>query len=215
MAGPRAGPAQRVDNGNLLIQVVEGRLGEVVFSGHGLEASACVAQRIVERVQSRLTPGAALSVAGLTRGVLLAGDLPGISVAANETGGQDNGLTNVVLTVENQEMMSGQFGVDNYGQASIGSERATGWLDFNSAFGFGEELAVLGIVTPDLQFGRVSAALPLNAMASRWASMPRDSTTKCMHPGWTATIPMAAPTALARTSNTRCCAPQTTTCRSG
>jgi hemolysin activation/secretion protein len=155
-------PAQVVENGNLLIQVVEGRFGEVEFSDDTDVAALHVSpQRIVERVQARLTPGATLSVPDLTRGVLLAGDLPGIGVSANEASGADNGLTNVVLSVVNQELMSGQFGIDNYGEASIGSERATGWLDFNSVFGFGEELGVLGILTPDLQFGRVSAALPL------------------------------------------------------
>ena len=125
--------------------MVEGRFGEVVFSEDtDLEALHVSPQRIVERVQSRLTPGTPLSVPDLTRGVLLAGDLPGIGVAADEVGGQDNGLTNVVLTVKNQELMSGQFGIDNYGEASIGSERATGWLDFNSLFGFGEEFGSPG-----------------------------------------------------------------------
>ena len=119
-------------------------------------------QRIVDRVQSQLTPGAPLSVDDLTRGVLLAGDLPGISVSADEITGEDPGLTDVVLYVDNQDLVSGQFSIDNYGQASIGSERATGWLDFNSVFGFGEEFGVLGILTPDLQFGRVNAAFPLN-----------------------------------------------------
>jgi hemolysin activation/secretion protein len=156
-------PPQRVEGGIVLLQVVEGRFGEVVFPDDtDLESLHVAPQRIVARVQSRLTPGAPLSVDGLTRGVLLAGDLPGISVSADETSGADSGLTDVVLTAENQPLVSGQFSVDNYGQASIGSERATGWLDFNSVFGFGEEFGVVGILTPDLQFGRISARLPLN-----------------------------------------------------
>ncbi len=156
-------PPQRVDNGVLLIQVIEGRFGEVVFPPDtDLNALHVSAQRIIDRVQSRLTPGAPLSGDDLTRGVLLAGDLPGISVAAEETGGEGNGLTNVVLDVENQDPVSGQFSIDNYGQASIGSERASGWLDFNSVFGFGEEFGVLGILTPELQFGRANLQLPLN-----------------------------------------------------
>jgi hemolysin activation/secretion protein len=156
-------PPQRVDAGIVLVQVVEGRFGEVVFSDDtDLKALHVSPQRIVDRVQLRLTPGAPLSVDGLTRGVLLAGDLPGIGVAADEASGEDNGLTDVVLTVENQELVSGQFSIDNYGQASIGSERATGWLDFNSVFGFGEELGIVGILTPELQFSRFSARLPLD-----------------------------------------------------
>jgi len=156
-------PPQRVEDGVVLIQVIEGRFGEVVFAeGTDLTALHVSPQRIVDRVQDRLTPGQPLSVPDLTRGVLLAGDLPGISVSADETAGAGTGLTNVVLSVENQDLLSGQVSVDNFGQTSIGSERATAWLDFNSVAGFGEELGVLGILTPDLQFGRFSARLPLN-----------------------------------------------------
>ena len=156
-------PPQRVEAGVLRVQVIEGKFGEVVFPADtDLNALHVTPPRIVGRVQAQLTPGASLSVDALTRGVLLAGDLPGISVSANEVAGEDPGLTNVVLYVNNQDLVSGQFSIDNYGQASIGSERATGWLDFNSVFGFGEEFGVLGILTPDLQFGRINALFPLN-----------------------------------------------------
>jgi hemolysin activation/secretion protein len=156
-------PPQRVENGLLRMQVIEGKFGEVVFPANtDLNALHVTPQRIIDRVQSQLTPGAPLSVGALTRGVLLAGDLPGVTVSADEVAGEDPGLTNVVLYPKNQDLVSGQFSIDNYGQASIGSERATGWLDFNSVFGFGEEFGVLGILTPDLQFGRVNALFPLN-----------------------------------------------------
>ncbi len=183
-------PPQRVDDGNLLIQVIEGRFGEVVFADDtDLNVLHVSPQRIVDRVQSRLTPGAPLSVPDLTRGVLLAADLPGISVAADEVSGTQNGLTNVVLTVENQELVSGQFGIDNFGQASIGSERATGWLDFNSLFGFGEELGVMGILTPDLQFGRLTARLPLNDDGLTLDLDAAGLNYEVHAPGWTASQP--------------------------
>ena len=162
-------PPQRVEQGVLLVQVIEGKFGEVVFApGTDLKALHVTASRIAARVQAQLTPGAPLSVDALTRGVLLAADLPGVTVSANEAPGADPGLTNVVLYPRNQDLVTGQFSIDNYGQASIGSERATGWLDFNSLFGFGEEFAVLGVLTPDLQFGRVNALLPLNDDGLTW-----------------------------------------------
>jgi hemolysin activation/secretion protein len=183
-------PPQRVEAGILLVQVVEGRFGEVEFSDDtDLEALHVAPQRIVDRVLARLTPGAPLSVDGLTRGVLLAGDLPGISVAADETSGAENGLTNVVVTVENQNLVSGQFSVDNYGQASIGSERATGWLDFNSLFGFGEEFSVVGILTPDLQFGRFSARLPLTDDGLTLGLNAAGLNYEVHAPAWTASTP--------------------------
>jgi hemolysin activation/secretion protein len=183
-------PPQTVENGNLLIQVVEGRFGKVVFrEGTDQSVLHVSPDRIVERVQARLTPGSAVSVPDLIRGVLLAGDLPGIRVSADETSGQQDGLTDVVLTVENQGLVSGQFGIDNYGEASIGSERATGWLDFNSVFGFGEELGVLGVVTPDLQFGRVSAGLPLNDDGLVLGLNAAGFNYAVHAPGWTAAFP--------------------------
>ncbi|HTB68112.1 MAG TPA: ShlB/FhaC/HecB family hemolysin secretion/activation protein [Steroidobacteraceae bacterium] len=183
-------PPQRVEGGMVLVQIVEGRFGEVVFPDDtDLKSLHVSPQRIVDRVQSRLTPGAPLSVDGLTRGVLLAGDLPGISVAADETSGADNGLTDVVLTVANQNLVSGQFSIDNYGQASIGSERATGWLDFNSVFGFGEEFGIVGILTPDLQFGRFSARLPLNDDGLTLGLDAAGLNYEVHAPAWNATAP--------------------------
>ena len=183
-------PPQRVENGDLLIRVIEGRLGAIVFSDDtDLGALHVSPRRIVDRVQSQLMPGAPVVLSDLTRGVLLAGDLPGISVAANETGGAEEGLTDIVLTVRNQELLSGQFTVDNYGEPSVGSERATGWLDFNSVFGFGEEVGVLGIVTPDLQFGRLNAQLPLNDDGLTLGLNASGFNYEVHAPGWTASEP--------------------------
>jgi hemolysin activation/secretion protein len=183
-------PPQTVENGNLLIQVVEGRLGNIVFpEGTDLQALHVTPQRIVDRVVEGLTPGQPLPQDALTRGVLLAGDLPGIGVTAQEVSGQDNGLTDVVLSVTNQDLVNGQFSIDNYGQASIGSERATGWLDFNSVFGFGEEFGVVGILTPDLQFGRVSARLPLNDDGLTLGLNAAGLNYEVRAPGWTASEP--------------------------
>ena len=183
-------PAQTVENGNLLIRVVEGRLGNIVFgAGTNPQSLHVTPQRIVDRVVSRLTPGEPLDQDDLTRGVLLAGDLPGIGVSAQEVSGQDNGLTDVVLSVTNQDLVSGQFSIDNYGQASIGSERASGWLDFNSVFGFGEEFAVVGVLTPDLQFGRVSARLPLNDDGLSLGLDAVGLNYEVRAPGWTAIQP--------------------------
>jgi hemolysin activation/secretion protein len=183
-------PAQTVEHGNLLIQVVEGRLGNIVFpEGTDLQALHVTPQRIVDRVVDGLTPGQPLPQDALTRGVLLAGDLPGIGVTAQEVSGQDNGLTDVVLSVTNQDLVNGQFSIDNYGQASIGSERATGWLDFNSVFGFGEEFSVVGILTPDLQFGRVSARVPLNDDGLTLGLNAAGLNYEVRAPGWTAIDP--------------------------
>jgi hemolysin activation/secretion protein len=183
-------PPQTVENGSLLIQVVEGRLGQIVFpDSTDLKALHVTPQRIVDRVVSGLTPGQPLAQGDLTRGVLLAGDLPGIAVTAQETAGQDNGLTDIVLSVTNQDLVSGQFSIDNYGQASIGSERATGWLDFNSVFGFGEEFGVLGILTPDLQFGRVAARMPLNDDGLTLGLNAAGLNYEVRAPGWTAIEP--------------------------
>lgn len=183
-------PPQTVANGSLLIQVVEGRLGQIIFpDSTDLKALHVTPQRIVNRVVDGLTPGQPLSQSALTRGVLLAGDLPGIGVSAQEVSGQDSGLTDVVLTVTNQDLVSGQFSIDNYGQASIGSERATGWMDFNSLFGFGEEFGVVGIITPDLQFGRVAARFPLNDDGLTLGLNAAGLNYEVHAPGWTAIDP--------------------------
>ena len=156
-------PAQRLEGGVLRLTVVEAHVGQVRFSADTRVQDLNVrADRILARVQSQQQAGAPVSLPDLTRGVLLASDLPGITVNEREVAGADAGATDVELDVRNTNVLSGDFSVDNYGQPATGSERAVGRFDWNSAFGFGEQLQFLGLITPHLQYGRVDGAFPLN-----------------------------------------------------
>ena len=163
-------PPQTVTGGLVRLQVVEGRFGAVLFSDDtDVDGLRVAPARIVARAGEGLTPGQPVSAPGLERGVLLAGDLSGISVTGSEQAGKAEGETNVVLHAENAPLLSGEISFDNYGQASVGSERAVGHADLNSPLGFGEQFDAIGIVTPDLQYGRGALSLPLTATGLRLA----------------------------------------------
>ena len=156
-------PPQTVSAGVVRIEIVEGRFGSVLFSDDTDVAGLRVkADRIKARAQEGLAPGQPVSEPALDRGVLLAGDLPGVSVSGSEQAGAA-GETDIVLQAQNEPLISGEIAFDNYGQAGVGSERAVGHADLNSLLGYGEQFDLIGIVTPDLQYGRGALALPLTA----------------------------------------------------
>ena len=157
-------PAQTVAGGMVRLQVIEGRVGKVEFSDDTpVDSLRVKPQRILDRVEDGLTPGEPVSVPALTRGVLLAGDLSGVTVTGSEQAGEGEGVTDIVLQVQNEPPFTGDVSVDNYGQAGVGSERLVGHGDLNSPFGRGEQFDGIGIVTPDLQYARGALALPLSA----------------------------------------------------
>ncbi len=162
-------PPQTVHAGVVRIEVVEGRFGSVVFSDDtDVDALRVKPARIVARAEEGLTPGQPVSEPALERGVLLAGDLPGVSVTGSEQAGEA-GETDVVLHAQNEPLVTGDVSFDNYGQAGVGSERAVGHADINSPLGYGEQFDVIGVVTPDLQYGRGALSLPLTADGLRVA----------------------------------------------
>jgi len=163
-------PPQTVTGGVVRLQVIEGRFGSMVFSDDtDLDSLRVKPARILARASEGLTAGQPISASNLERGVLLAGDLPGVSVIASEQAGEAEGETDVVLHAGNEPLVSGEIAFDNYGQAGVGSERAVGHADINSPLGFGEQFDVLGVVTPDLQYGRGALSLPLTAAGLRLA----------------------------------------------
>ncbi|HTY50481.1 MAG TPA: POTRA domain-containing protein [Steroidobacteraceae bacterium] len=161
-------PAQRIEGGVLRLTVVEAHVGQVRFSRDtNVQDLNVRADRILARVQSQQQQGAPVYLPELTRGVLLASDLPGLSVSAREVAGATTGTTDVELSAHNTPVITGDFSLDNYGQPATGSERAVGRVDWNSAFGFGEQLQFLGLITPHLQYGRLDGSFPLNDDGSR------------------------------------------------
>jgi hemolysin activation/secretion protein len=114
-------------------------------------------------IETQQKPGIPLSTGALDRGLLLADDLPGVSVAGALKAGDSERETDLVLKFSNDAAVIGEIAADNYGSRSTGRSRLTANLNINSPFGKGDLLIADAIVTEGSEYLRLSATLPIGS----------------------------------------------------
>ena len=156
-------PAQKVEQGVVLIEVIEGRIGTVSVVGNKRYSAEFVGARLAD------LPGAGVvSVEALERGLLLLNDLPGLSARATLQPGAEFGLTDMVIRVE-EKWAAGTLALDNKGAKETGRFRLDGSFDLNNPLGIGDQLSLRVIESQHnlLTYGRASYGVPLMANGLR------------------------------------------------
>jgi hemolysin activation/secretion protein len=95
--------------------------------------------------------------------LILADELPGVSVAGRLMAGERDGSTDVILGVTDEPVASGEMSVDNHGSRSTGSDRVSGNFFLNSPFGLGDQTNVYLQGAKGMQFARVSQSMPIGS----------------------------------------------------
>lgn len=152
-------PEQDISEGVVTLQVVEAHFGGVRREG---EPSQRVQSAELEAYfRSRQAEGEPLNATRLDRALLLADDLPGVSVAGTLAPGNTDGETALVLQTTDEPLVYGDVSVDNTGSRSTGSERLSVNLNVNSPGGRGELLAVNLLHTRGSDYARVGLTVPM------------------------------------------------------
>ena len=133
-------PPQKIRDGVVELQVIEGRLGQI-----RLEASAALQPAQVEQAArpylNDLKPGEVLNRQPLERDLLLLGDLPGVAVQSTLVQGEAEGSTDLDLHVGHEpRSLAGSLTLDNHGGRYTGEARLTGRVRINSPWRFGDSL---------------------------------------------------------------------------
>lgn len=151
-------PEQDIQDGVVTIQVVE-----AVFGGARLEgtASRVSAERLIRGVAAQQTVGAHLNADALDRALLLADDLPGVSVSGSLRAGQREGETDLVYKVADEPLVFGEARADNTGARSTGSTRLSSNLYVNSPTGWGDQLTANLIYTEGSGYVRLGYTVPV------------------------------------------------------
>ncbi len=131
-------PRQTVANGVLRVRLDEGRIDEVRLNG--LDDPA------VGRRLAVLTDGKPVTRAELERALLLAGDLPGVTIA--ETRYQREGERSVLVVDTSAKSIVGNVQIDNWGSRAVGPIRVRIRADLNGALLAGDQLSLRGTITP-------------------------------------------------------------------
>lgn len=155
-------PRQQLTDGELRIEVLEGRYDRVLAQGE--PALAAGAQPFL----SSLASGALIESKGLERATLILDDLPGIKTIPVIRPGKDVGTGDLLVEVRRDHRYAGEIGIDNLGSIYTGRARAHANLDIDSPFMLGDQVLLQALYTDkQMWFGSAAYALPVGASGLR------------------------------------------------
>ncbi len=113
-------PAQDVSDGVLTLVVVEAVRGQLVLAA-GAPVRTAV-ERVTGIIDRQLRQGDILRIDALERALLIASDLPGLAVSGALAEGTSPGQSDLVLSLTDKAVVSGDVALDNTGGASTGTD---------------------------------------------------------------------------------------------
>lgn len=157
-------PAQKVESGEVTIEVIEGKVDQILFRGnerYSAEFLARWAEPLVGR-QVQLSP--------LEQRLLKINDLPGMEARAVLTPGEEYGTTTVDVTVE-EDPVDGQVSINNYGRREVGEHRIDASLNVNNPLGIGDQLGFRASYSQGglVKMAGINYSVPLNIQGTRLA----------------------------------------------
>lgn len=154
-------PEQDVTDGTVTIQVVEAR-----FAGARLSdppPTRVTADTLLQHVDAQQATGSPLAAAALDRALLLADDLPGVTVAGALEPGARDGETALVLDARDEPGFTGDVGLDNAGSRSTGAERLLLSARVASPLRLGDQLRADLLHARGNDYARLAYSLPVGA----------------------------------------------------
>jgi hemolysin activation/secretion protein len=133
-------PEQKINNGIVNINVVEGFIDQIVFSGNRLYSD--------EQLNQVFSPllGATIFLDNVESAVFIANDYPGLDANVLFGPGLVPGSAAIQVNVK-EEISNGYVTFDNYGSELTGENRLRGNYQFYNLLGKADRLDVNGIVT--------------------------------------------------------------------
>lgn len=153
-------PKQSLTNGEVTINVLEGKLGEIK-----VENTSRLNKDKANAMLAKIKTGEPLQKKSVDRALLLLSDMPGVGgVDSRVEAGANTGETNLIVGLKEAPLFNGRLELDNHGSLFSGRYRVGGIVIANSPFGFGEQFSGrLMVSDEDLIFGRLGAQVPIGA----------------------------------------------------
>jgi len=151
-------PRQDITEGTVQIQIIEAVYGGSRIDGEFTNASR---ERVQATVDDQNVEGEVLSLTDVERGLLLADDMPGVSVVGSLVAGENTQETDVLINVEDTQWITGRVQVDNQGNKSTGENEVSINSSINGLTGNADQFNVYGLYTEGLSFVSASYSVPL------------------------------------------------------
>lgn len=149
-------PPQSLNDGALIIEVVEGRYGRVQTTGDA------TLTREAEAYFTPLVSGQVIESTQLERITLLVDDLPGVAITPVMRPGEQVGMGDLDVKVERSKSQEFEVGLDNHGNYYSGEWRARASAVLNSPFVLGDRLSASALYSEEnLWLLSLNYALPM------------------------------------------------------
>ena len=145
-------PPQKIQNGVVRVQAVEGRVENVEVTGDYKDRGG-----LIRSMANKIHSAGPTNTRDIERYLLLIDDLPGITARSFVKPSQTQGAGDLVIVVE-QDMFEGSATLDNRGTRFVGPWRGEVVGAFNSLFGIHDRTTLRGIVasqSEELQYGEI------------------------------------------------------------
>ena len=152
-------PEQDISEGTITLQVVEARFAGLRLEGE--PSKRILASDIQAFFEEQQKTGEPLNTLALDRALLLADDLPGISVAGTLVPGQAEGETGLAIQTSDEAFVYGEVTLDNTGARSTGSNRVMLNLNINSPGDHGELINLTALRTQGSAYIRLGLTVPV------------------------------------------------------
>jgi len=161
-------PAQRIEDGLVTIQIIEGRLDSVAFKGNKWYRRNFL-QSYVDKFSTG-KEGELVTDAALERRMLLLNDLPGLRARATLSPGDNFGTTKLDVDLT-EKLFGASIGYSNSGRKEAGANRVDMGVDLNNPLRLGDQLSLRSITSTDnlFKYKRVGYSFPIGAEGMRIA----------------------------------------------
>ena len=155
-------PEQTVDDGVLIIRVIEGRPGERSFEILPEPDSSRIDPDVPSRfIDHALDQEKLFRIDRLERAERLLNDLPGFEADIQLSPGRETGRTDITTIIQATPIFTGRATADNAGSEATGEARGIVRADLNSPLGRGDRWSLTGLETEGNRYFRAQAAMPL------------------------------------------------------
>lgn len=165
-------PAQEITEGEVTINVVEGRIGM-----HKLNNQSRLSDVRASAYLDKAKDGDVIRASQIDRGLLILNDTPGVGAArATLQPGASVGTSDLVVDLTPGAAYSGSIDLDNYGNRYVGPYRLGGTLNVNSPLRIGDVLSLNVLSSGNgLNYSRAAYQLPIGSDGLRLGAAYSDT----------------------------------------
>lgn len=154
-------PAQTIDNGVLVVRLVEGRLGQLEIEGNAATRDGFIASRLP------LSRGEVVDVPALRESLTWLNRTTELRIQSALRAGQNPGETDMLIQVDEPPRVSAQVFIDNLGTESTGEIRGGAIVQIYSPLGIDDRLVLYTVGSEGTKNHFLSYRFPFNRSGGR------------------------------------------------